>query len=97
MAVPVPDKDKRDEQSHLLADSVAYADLERMDRGSVRTALGEGKACTLSVCAANGFYETDWYYELGILQNEKVKQLPLLLLGFDLHDRVTHVFTLTTH
>ena len=97
MRVPVDTRERRDEQSRLLAKSVEEAGLEGLDRPSVRAAFGPGKACDLEVCRENGFSDSDWYYEIGVLENEKLKQLPLLLVAFDPHERVKRVFTLTTH
>jgi hypothetical protein len=97
MQVPVATREKRDEQSRLLATSVEDAGLEGLDRPSVRAAFGPGKSCDLQVCRNNGFTDGDWYYEIGVMENEQVKQLPLLLLSFDPHERVKRVFTFTTH
>lgn len=97
MHVPVDTRELRDEQSRLLAKSVEEAGLEGLDRPSVRAAFGPGKACDIEVCRKYGFVDSDWYYEIGVLENERLKQLPLLLLAFDPHERVKRVFTLTTH
>jgi hypothetical protein len=97
LQVPVDSKERRDEQSRVLADSVASAELERLDRPRVRALLGPGQACELALCQRHGFGSNDWYYEIGVLQDPQVKQLPLLMLSFDPHQRVTRVFTLTTH
>lgn len=97
MQVQVDTRERRDEQSRLLAKSVEEAGLEGLDRPSVRAAFGPGKACDIEVCRKNGFLDSDWYYEIGVLENEQLKQLPLLLLSFDPHERVKRVFTFTTH
>jgi hypothetical protein len=97
MHAAVGDRTERDEQSRLLADSVERADLERMDRDSVRTAFGPGKPCAIKVCEVNGFAPSDWYYEIGVSNNERIAQLPLLILAFDPHEHVKRVFAFTTH
>jgi hypothetical protein len=97
MQVSVDSRARRDQQSQLLADSAQRADLETMNRDSVRAAFGAGRACGLEICRKQGFSDSDWYYEIGVIGGEQVKQLPLLMLSFDPHGHVKRVFTLTTH
>jgi len=97
MQVQVDSRERRDEQSKLLAERVERANLESTDRPGILAAFGPGKPCVLELCEKHGFIDTDWYYELGVPASDQVKQLPLLLVGFDPHDHVKRVFTLTTH
>jgi len=95
MQAEVDDNQKRDEQSRLLADVVGHDALRGLTRPEVRAAFGPGISCTLDVCKKNSFSSSDWYYEIGV-KGPQVKQLPLLLFGFDPHERAVRVFTLTT-
>lgn len=97
MRAPVESRERRDAQSRLLADNVDTASLTTLDRNSVRSLFGPGLSCELTLCTSHGFHADDWYYELGVNQSAQVKQLPLLMIAFDPHQRVTRVFTLTTH
>lgn len=87
----------RDEQSRLLADAVEHGSLDDLNRGQIQALFGKGAACRMDVCAANGFTADDWYYEIGRSAGDDVKQLPVLIVGFDHRDRAAHVWTLTTH
>ena len=93
----VATREKRDEQSRLLADIVAKGALDGLNYTEVRAAFGPGQACRLEVCEQKGFAESDWYYEIGQATSPEVKQMPLLILDFDSRGRVAKVFTLTTH
>jgi hypothetical protein len=97
MQKPITSRASRDEQSRLLANTVKEDALDGLDREKVRAAFGPGQSCRLDVCSEQGFTAHDWYYEIGVIANESVKQLPLLLIAFDPHERVSRVFTLTTH
>lgn len=87
----------RDEQSRLLADAVEHGKLDDLNRGQVRAMFGKGQACRIELCAEHGFTADDWYYEVGRDPGEDVKQLPVLIVGFDHRDRAFRVWTLTTH
>ena len=98
MQQDVPTRDKREELSRLLADAVENGDIERMNRPEVRAAFGEGASCeSLPLCDQQGFQASDWYYPIGVASDPKIKQLPTLIVGFDPHDQVSRVYTLTTH
>ena len=97
MRAEVPDRAARDRQSRLLADAVEYGQIEGLNRAQVRAAIGKGRACVDEHCSANDFRESDWLYEIGVATGDDVKQLPLLIIGFDHRDRAAHVWTLTTH
>jgi hypothetical protein len=97
MAVSVETRAERDEQSKLLADIVGKGALDGLNQEQLRAALGTGQACRTELCAKQGFSESDWYYEIGIANGDEVKQLPVLIVGFDPRGRVARVYTLTTH
>lgn len=95
---PVATREERDDQSRLLVDAVEHAELERMSLAEVQAALGRGHACQASeLCSDKGFSGDDVYYVIGQAADDKLKQLPTLILGFDPHGRVQRVYTLRTH
>lgn len=98
MQAQVSTREQRDEQSRLLLAEVEPAQLERLTLSELQAALGHGNSCRASdLCAKYGFAPDDWYYPIGQVEGEAVKQLPTLIVGFDPHGRVHRVFTLKTH
>lgn len=85
------------EQSRLLQQALDDGALDNLNRGDVQAAIGKGMACRKELCKKHGFTDGDWYYELGVVQGEQVKQLPVLIVGFDHKDRATRIWNLTTH
>lgn len=97
MQRPIRTRSERDENSRLLADVVGKEALHGLDRDQVRAALGPGEACRDKLCEEHGFVEDDYYYEIGHAEGDQVKQLPVLIVGFDPQGRAIRVWTLTTH
>ena len=97
MQADVSTRAQRDDQSRLLADVVHKGALDHLSQEDVRAALGAGQACRNELCEKHGFSDTDWYYEIGRAQSDQVKQLPVLIVGFDPQGRAVRVWTLTTH
>jgi hypothetical protein len=97
MHQPVSTNAQRDDQSRLLADVVQKGALHNLSMEDVRAALGPGQACRADLCSQHGFEATDWYYEIGVLEGDQVKQLPVLIVGFDPQGRAARIWTLTTH
>ncbi len=88
---------ERDDNSRLLAHVVDEGALHNLDRDQVRAALGPGQACRVALCSEHGFEDSDWYYEIGHTDEPKIRQLPVLIVGFDLQGRAARIWTLTTH
>jgi hypothetical protein len=64
----------------------------------VQAVLGRGNACQSSeLCSEKGFSGDDVYYVVGQAADEKIKQLPTLILGLDPKGYVKRVYTLRTH
>jgi hypothetical protein len=97
MSVSVETRAERDEQSKLMVDIVEKGVLDGLNQEELRAALGTGKACRTELCDAQGFRDSDWYYEMGVASGEEVDQLPVLIVGFDPRGRAARVYTLTTH
>jgi len=97
MRRPVHDKAERDENSRTLADVVGHDVLHGMNRDEIKAAFGPGQACRAPLCAEHGFDDGDFYYEIGQAEGSGVKQLPVLIVGFDPKGRAARIWTLTTH
>jgi hypothetical protein len=93
----VGSREQRDDQSRLLADIAATGALDGLNSSELRAALGPGQACRTDLCDAQGFKDSDWFYEIGRAGSPDVEQVPVLIVGFDSRGRVARVFTLTTH
>jgi hypothetical protein len=97
MQEPVSTQAERDQHSRLLAEVVGKDALHGLTQADVRAAFGPGDACRNPLCEQHGFTDNDWYYEIGRAQDPKIKQLPVLIVGFDPQLRAARVWTLTTH
>jgi hypothetical protein len=85
------------EHSRLLQAALDDGALDNMTRPDVQAAIGKGMACRKELCAKQGFVDSDWYYEVGVVEGGAVKQLPVLIVGFDQMDRAVRIWNLTTH
>jgi len=85
------------EHSRLLQAALDDGALDDMTRSDVQAAIGKGMACRKELCEKQGFVDSDWYYELGVVEGDAVKQLPVLIVGFDQMDRAVRIWNLTTH
>lgn len=98
MHEPVSSRDQRDQQSRLLVEATSEADLERMTYTQVEAEFGKGTNCqNNAICQEQGFGSEDVYYPIGVATTDKIKQLPLLIIGYDQHGHVKRVFALRTH
>lgn len=98
MQTDVATREQRDAQSRLLLREVDDAKLDGLSTHELEATLGHGQVCRASdLCAKEGFGPDDWYYPIGQIGDEKIKQLPTLIIGFDPKGRVQRVFTLRTH
>lgn len=90
---------QRDAHSRVLAESLEGGALEGLSQPELRAALGKAVNCSgKALCEDNGFASSDWYYEIGHMTDEDaVKQMPVLIVGFGPRGEVTRTWTLTTH
>jgi len=95
----VSTRDLRNEHSRMMQQAVDEGALKGLKQPEVQAALGKARNCSvLDICSDNGFQDDDWYYELGQMGDEdKVKQLPILIIGFGHKGEVVRVFAYTTH
>jgi hypothetical protein len=95
---PVASREQRDEHSRVLLAAVDHEAVVGLNSDQVRAALGPGEPCSgQSLCAEQGFAGDDLYYAIGQKADDKIKQLPVLIVGFDAHGTVKRVYTLKTH
>lgn len=98
MGTEIETRDQRDELSRVLIDAVDAGVLDRLTAPEVQAAFGSGLLCDgYELCARQGFQGSDWYYLIGHAVNDDLRQLPVLIVGFDTHGRVSRVYTLRTH
>ena len=97
MDEPVANRDQRDQHSRTMAEVAESGALNGLNQDQLRSAIGRGAACRMEICAKNGFRESDWYYEVGVAESKDIKQMPVLIIGFDPRGRAARVWTLTTH
>lgn len=95
---PVETRDQRDDHSRVMVAAVDHDALVGLNADQVRAALGAGKPCAgQSLCSQQGFGGDDLYYAVGQDTNDEIKQLPVLIVGFDTHGNVNRTWTLKTH
>jgi hypothetical protein len=94
---PVATRDERDQHSRTLLEVADSGALNGLDQEQLRAAIGRGQACRAELCSKNGFRESDWYYDVGVAANDQIKQLPVLIIGFDPRGRAARIWTLKTH
>lgn len=95
---PVATRDQRDEHSRVLVAAIDHDALEGLNSDQIQAAFGPGEPCSgQALCAEQGFASDDLYYAVGEPSDDKIKQLPVLIVGFDPHGTVKRVYTLKTH
>jgi hypothetical protein len=97
LAQPVANREQRDQNSRSLVEIADSGALNGLNQQELRDAIGRGIACRAEICSQNGFRESDWYYEVGVAQSEEIKQLPVLIIGFDPRGHAARIWTLKTH
>lgn len=94
----VDSREVRDEHSRVLERVLEEGALDGESRDAIRDTLGQPDACTKPICQEQGFTRDDWYYEIGVnTAPDEIKQMPLLIVGFDLRGQVSRLYSLTTH
>lgn len=95
---PVASREQRDEHSRVLVTAIDHDAIVGLNADQVRAAFGAGVPCSeASLCAEQGFSGDDLYYDIGQKADDQIKQLPVLIVGFDAHGTVKRVYTLKTH
>jgi hypothetical protein len=95
---PVTSRDERDLHSRVMMNAVDHDAVVGLNADQVRAAFGPGVPCSgQALCAEQGFSGDDLYYAIGQPTDDKIKQLPVLIVGFDTHGAVKRIYTLKTH
>ncbi len=95
---PVSSREQRDEHSRVLVAAIDHDAIVGLNSDQVKAALGPGEPCSgQSLCAEQGFSGDALYYAIGQKTDDELKQLPVLIVGFDAHGAVKRVYTLKTH
>lgn len=95
---PVATREQRDEHSRVMVTALDHDAIVGLNADQVRAAFGAGVPCAEeSLCAEQGFSGDDLYYAVGHKADDKITQLPVLIVGFDAHGTVKRVYTLKTH
>lgn len=99
ISASVTTRDQRNKHSRLMEQALEEGALDGLTQPEVQAALGRATTCAgKDVCSDNGFRSGDWYYEVGEMGDEdKVKQLPILVIGFGPKGHVIRTWTMTTH
>ena len=98
MREEVHTREQRDELSRVMVQAVEAGALERLSMPELEAALGLGTECAgYALCDQQGFSGGDWYYPIGQAKDPAIKQLPVLIVGFNSHGYVNRVYTLKTH
>jgi hypothetical protein len=98
IAEEVNTREQRDQLSRVMLQAVEAGALERLSMAELEAALGLGTECAGNeLCDQQGFSGGDWYYLIGQLKDPAIKQLPVLIVGFNSHGYVSRVYTLKTH
>ena len=94
----VSTRTQRDANSHVLVDAVEHDAFEGLNLADVQAKFGHGQPCSeQALCSEQGFSGDDLYFEIGEKADDSIKQLPVLIVGFDTHGAVKRVYTLKTH
>ena len=98
MGEEVHTRDQRDQVSRVMLQAVEAGALEGLSMAELEAALGQGTECAgYDLCDQQGFSGGDWYYQIGQLKDPAIKQLPVLIVGFNSHGYVNRVYTFKTH
>jgi hypothetical protein len=98
MREEVHTRDQRDQLSRVMVQAVEAGALERLSMPELEAALGLGTECAgYDLCDQQGFSGADWYYLIGQAKDPDIKQLPVLIVGFNPHGYVNRVYTMKTH
>jgi hypothetical protein len=95
---PVATREQRDDHSRVLVAAVDHDAIVGLNADEIQAAFGPGEPCSgQALCSEQGFSGDDIYYAIGQKTDDKLKQLPVLIVGFDPHGKVKRVYTLKTH
>jgi hypothetical protein len=92
---PVSTPEQNKQHSDLAVTVSEEKHLHGLTRLEVEEKLGKGDECSSHpICKERGFYEDDWYYEVGREGTSYVRHRPALLVGFNRFGKVERTFVL---
>src|SRR6187431_3583757 len=84
MTEEVHTREQRDQLSREMLQAVEAGALEGLSMDELEGALGRGTECAgYDLCNQQGFRGGDWYYLIGQAKDPSIKQLPVLIVGFN--------------
>jgi hypothetical protein len=92
---PVSSAEQNKQNSDLVVQVSEDKHLEGLTRLEVEEKLGKGTNCANHpICRERGFFEDDWYYEVGKEGSTYLRHRPALILGFSRFGKVERTFVL---
>lgn len=92
---PVASAEQNKQNSQLVVTISEDKHLEGLTRLEVEEKLGKGDPCGRHpICHERGFFEDDWYYEIGREGSTYLRHRPALILGFNRFGKVERTFVL---
>jgi hypothetical protein len=95
LAEPVSTPEQNKQHSDLAVTVSEEKHLHGLTRIEVEEKVGKGDECSSHpICKERGFYEDDWYYEVGREGSSYVRHRPALIVGFNRFGKVERTFVL---
>lgn len=95
LEAPVSSAEQNKQNSDLVVQVSEDKHLEGLTRLEVEEKLGKGTPCANHpICRERGFFEDDWYYEVGKEGSAYLRHRPALILGFSRFGKVERTFVL---
>jgi hypothetical protein len=92
---PVSSPELNKQHSELAITVSEEKHLHGLTRLEVEEKVGKGSLCSAHpICGERGFYEDDWYYEIGSVGSTYVRHRPALIVGFNRFGKVERTFVL---
>jgi hypothetical protein len=92
---PVSSAEQNKQNSDLVVRVSEDKHLEGLTRLEVEEKIGKGENCSKHpICKERGFWEDDWYYEIGTEGSTYLRHRPALILGFNRFGKVERTFVL---
>ena len=85
--------DQNQQNSDLVSVVSREKHIHGLTRAELEKALGRGDRCANHpLCDEKGFFDDDWYYEVGQPGEQYVRRRPILLVGFSRFGKVERTF-----
>jgi hypothetical protein len=95
LSEPVSTPEQNKQHSDLAVTISEEKHLHGRTRLEVEEKVGKGDLCNNHpICKERGFYEDDWYYEVGTEGSSYVRHRPALIVGFNRFGKVERTFVL---